>query len=373
MSVFISDHGTSYQLKTNTSTKRGHLYAVLALCLCSLGFTAMASANTVTGVLQSELTLREMHPSEEFLSLIDELSPTDFMLPKGTKISYTPGNTIEPYAYEDDEKPGEVISSSIFPFQQSIRIDVLPQYSDEVKAVLNKKRIFISEPQLQTLKLDTQSVSNAQSFHRCAETLIGKVQGDKELGAQVKRNFPSVLKSAIVARGKYNSKGLRDDYVAFIDYSVSSAEKRFFLVNLSSCSYSTEFVSHGSGVKGSGGTKAMLQRCATGPLGSSTRKNRTRDGFYKIAGGHTTSKFWPLIGKISGKSYKALKLVSLDGKHRDVESSGVVMHEAPAYMLNVPQVQGRSSGCPAFARGRLKNMVSRVNGSLLYIHAPQCQ
>lgn len=334
---------------------------------------SVAYGNSVSGELQQDLVLREMHVSEEFLSLIDELSATSFQLPKGTKISYTPGNTLPPYSYEDDQNPGDIVESSLFPFQQHIRIDKLPGYADDVKAALNQKRIFISEPQLQTVKLDAQTVAKAQSFHRCADTLISKVQSDRELSAQIKRNFPQVLKDTVAASSTYRSKSLREDYVAFIDYSVSSAEKRFFLINLSSCTYQTEFVSHGSGVKGSGGTRAMLQRCATGPVGASTRKNRTRDGFYKIAGGHSTKKNWPVIGRIGGKNYKALKLVSLDGKHRDVESAGVVMHEAPAYVFNVAQVQGRSSGCPAFAKGRLKNMVQRVNGSILYIHAPQCR
>lgn len=350
----------------------GSLYAIPTFCF--LFYTNAAWANeSVTGTLEQGIVLRQMHDSEQFLTLIDELKPTEFHLPAGTKISYTQGNTHPAFAYEDDQVPGEIVESSIFPFQQNIRIDHLPGYNDQVKSSLNAKRIFISEPQLKLVKLDVQSQARASHYHSCNAELVKKVNADRQLSAKLKSNFPKVLQDTLAAQKKYGSKGLRDDYVAFIDYSVSSAERRFFLINLSTCTYQTEFVSHGSGVKGAGGTKAMLTNCATGRIGANSRKNRTRDGFYKISGGHRTSKKWPVVANIKGVNYKALKLVSLDGKHPDVESAGVVMHEAPSYVFNIPQVQGRSSGCPAFAKGRLKSVVSRVNGAILNIYAPQCR
>lgn len=341
--------------------------------LLIFSFTGIAKGQSVSGQLDQELTIREMSPDESVLMLIDILAPTDSKLPKGTRISFTQGNTLPPFAFEDDQNPGEVIEVSRFPFQQNIRIDDLPGYSDVVKSELNAKRIFISEPQLSLVSLDQGSSLSAQAYHSCNEQLIQKVNGDRQLSNQSKKNFPSILAETIAAQKQFKNKSLKDDYIAFIDYSLPSAQKRFFLINLSSCQYQTEFVSHGSGVGGSGGTRSMLQRCATGAHGASTRTNRTRDGIYKIAGGHSTKKNWPVIGKIGGRNYKALKLESLDGKHTDVVSRGVVMHEAPTYVFNAPQTQGRSSGCPAFAKGRLKNMTDRLNGAVLNIYAPQCR
>lgn len=347
-------------------------YLLILTGMTSISNSADAS---VTGEVIEPTTLRQLDSDNETLVLISELEDTNFQLPLGTKLAFTVGNFRQRSPFEDDENPGEIIDMSRGEWQQHIRIDVLPGYADDIRELLNEKRIFISAGIMQSrIRLDAgfdwvfQGLSGGDTSHRCYSRYVNRALTDQSLTTRVKENFSSILAKSFEYYYRYQRR-LSSNYITFIDYSVPSSHRRFFLFNLNNCTYISEFVAHGgSGLSHSVATPSRLRQCATGTR-SSTRYSRTRHGVFKTNGWHWSGLNWPVLFG----NFKGIKLASLNGFNSDVMGQGVVMHEAPRYVSNSGRAQGRSKGCPAFARNRLKTHARKIyRDTLVYIHAPQC-
>jgi hypothetical protein len=178
----------------------------------------------------------------------------------------------------------------------------------------------------------------------------------------------------------FNSDQMRFEnqrYISIGDYSQSSTNKRFYLLDLSNGEVSREKVSHGSGRNSKGQPEGdldhdgMIDRCTNS---NGDRKNMTRPGFYATGSleysdhlaGSGSPNFFP------GKKANKLVLYGLSTSNSDAEAAGVVMHEAQ-YNEGGDKVMGRSYGCPAFVPGRGGPIVQKIlGGSLFYSYVPTC-
>lgn len=203
----------------------------------------------------------------------------------------------------------------------------------------------------------------------CGSSLFNRINTDAQLTNKAKTNFRGVFRTALrFHRSKKVSNSLRDDYLSVIDFSLPSTARRYFLVDLKRCTYTSDFVGHGSGTGRYANGKKWLTHCASGTARAS-RRNLTRKGFFKYSAYHSSGKNWRRIYR----NYKGIQLQNLNGntQDNDVNGGNVVIHEA-SYVLNRPVEQGRSHGCYAFARGQLKEIAPKLIGGLVYAHAPQC-
>lgn len=206
--------------------------------------------------------------------------------------------------------------------------------------------------------------------HRCERVFRNNTEADLQLTSRAQANFIDIFRKTL-AFHKDNKEAheLREDRFSFIDFSLPSNARRYFLINLENCTYRADFVGHGSGTGSYRNGKKWLRNCAKGSARAS-RRNLTRKGFYKYTQFHSSSKNWP---RISGR-YKGIQLLNLNDNRADddVNNGNVVIHEA-SYVHNRPVDQGRSHGCYAFARTRLRDIAQNLIGGLVYAHAPQCK
>jgi hypothetical protein len=210
-----------------------------------------------------------------------------------------------------------------------------------------------------------------------------KLNVDNEKLCSLYKNFVSQgvpREPLLQALTFYNNDQMRFSNQRFIsigDYSQSSTNKRFYLLDLSTGEVSREKVSHGSGRNSSGQPEGdmdhdgMIDRCTNS---NGDRKNMTRPGFYATGSlefsehlaGSGSPNFFP------GKKANKLILYGLSTSNSDAEGAGVVMHEAN-YNEGGDKVMGRSYGCPAFVPGRGGPVVKKIlGGSLFYSYVPTC-
>lgn len=170
-----------------------------------------------------------------------------------------------------------------------------------------------------------------------------------------------------------------------IDYSLPSSKRRSYLIDMRDCELlQHDFVIHG-GKHRAKVYRADLGRSITrwfrpgdpdndGVLDycqqkNGTRRYMTRPGFMLAQGCHMSAKKWP---RVWGRC-KGIKLIGLESRNRDVYRSAVVLHEH-RLVYNRPRKQDIGQGCPAYAPGKLSDMVDKGlhKGTLVYIYAPQC-
>ena len=210
-----------------------------------------------------------------------------------------------------------------------------------------------------------------------------KLNLDNEKLCSLYKNFVSQgvpREPLLQALAFFNNDQMRFEnqrYISIGDYSQSSTNKRFYLLDLSTGEVGREKVSHGSGRNSRGQPEGdldhdgMIDRCTNS---NGDRKNMTRPGFYATGSldysEHLASSGSPNF--FPGKKANKLVLYGLSTSNSDVEAAGVVMHEAQ-YNEGGDKVMGRSYGCPAFVPGRGGPIVKKIlGGSLFYSYVPTC-
>lgn len=291
-------------------------------------------------------------------------------LPPGSKLRYVPANsTTARYLY--DTSSG-ALSYSQLGWVRTILVDSIPgnPLSASQLQALNKKALFISS-------------SLAGTFNRVDGGDPGGVippKGNydttKCFNALVSAGVPKTPLKNLVNFYNGNLAEIPEKrYLALSDYSGTSREERFYMIDLANCSMQKEIVAHGSGKFKSGGvTKAwgdpehdgMLNRCIYG----GNRQNMTRPGFAIIKGLHHSGQDWPVVDSSGAKGLKLYELGRAKDEGFNLAARGVVMHEQ-YYVAN--PTPGRSYGCPAMKPGHLKPKVAILKqGVLYYSYAPQC-
>ncbi len=172
--------------------------------------------------------------------------------------------------------------------------------------------------------------------------------------------------------GRLNEKSL----ALLVDYTLNSKLKRSFLIDFKSCDViAHEHVIHGGTIyspilqrMGDLNGDGILDKCINN---KGTTKYMTRPGFAVTQGCHSTNYEWP---EISGRC-KAIKLIGLQKDNvKEFAPAGVVLHEHPSIdPFNNVKLEGQ--GCPAYAPGKLRDMVQKGlgGGVLVYVYAPQCE
>lgn len=164
-------------------------------------------------------------------------------------------------------------------------------------------------------------------------------------------------------------------YLSIADYSQSSTQKRFYLLDLQQLSVTREKVSHGGG-HGRSGYPGDPNH--DGRMDSCSRKSgdaMTRAGFFRVGDFYFSSKGrykWPMLTRNPPRN--GMQLMGLSpGVNEDAVDDGVVMHEAK-YNSAGSGIMGRSYGCPAFAPGRGAPLMQKLRGgSLFYSYTPACR
>jgi hypothetical protein len=217
---------------------------------------------------------------------------------------------------------------------------------------------------------------------RCSPPVVsssGSTGGScKHFNKFVSAGVPAdALKQALTFYDKNKSSFKNQRYISIADYSVRSDKKRFFKLDMSTGNVQKEKVSHGSG--SAGGKKwgdqnhdGYVDRCRI-PSGKSGGKHNqfgmTRAGFFKTSSFYNSSSHdkgsgsgWPRL--FSSPPKNGMKMHGLTpGVNDQAMAHGVVMHEA---YYNQASIMGRSFGCPAFAPGKGKALMSDITGGSLY-------
>jgi hypothetical protein len=204
----------------------------------------------------------------------------------------------------------------------------------------------------------------------CSKSLS---QGRNRFGIKVPLDALRKLEKGLkthASRLKEKSQGL------LVDYSLNSKKKRSYLVDFKSCDLlTTDYVAHGGAIVRNGVTEIDGDPNRDGQLDScknrrGNRTNMTRPGLALTAGCHQTQQSgWTTIrGNCHG-----VKLIGLERSNSDIYQSAVVLHEITALKEN-SGIKPMGQGCPAFAPGRLKDLLQYglFEGALVLVHAPQC-
>ena len=134
------------------------------------------------------------------------------------------------------------------------------------------------------------------------------------------------------------------DVVGLADFSLVSAESRFFIVNLLSGSVTRYYVTHGRG--------------------SDPEHDGWLKGFSNDPGSNATSRGAYLTRNYyDGKHGLSMRLSGLETDNNNAESRAIVVHGAdyanPDLILTMGKL-GRSEGCFAFPQGKLVEVIARM-------------
>lgn len=314
--------------------------------------------------LTSSITVRQLEDAgrKDYLDYVAQI-------PKGATIAVNLENKTSPMNYKAAN--GKVLRSQSGWYRGLYIVDSNGKMSKSEVNKINKLPLYISTTFLEDAarpgsakanSADSSSFSNADA--NCYDTFVRKGVPERPL----KRMYRFLQ--------EYGDEVPNKEWMSFVDYSVSSKTKRFYLLDMNNCKYYKEYVAHGSGLqyrvkRGDPEHDGYLNRCKY----QGRTQNMTREGMQIIKGWHYSRKRWPILN--FKNRAKGLKLHGLEKQNREVFRRAVVMHEQ-RYVSNRGRIQGRSFGCPAFAPGRLKYILRVSNGNynkgtLFYVHAPMCQ
>lgn len=209
-------------------------------------------------------------------------------------------------------------------------------------------------------------------------------------------------------------------YVILIDYSRSSGEKRFFLINPQTCRFYNTYVAHARGFAvervvsgsrkqvymGDPDNDGMLDRCShegkkarMSPYGLMIAKGRFSRQYYlnETIRRNFFRRFWQLpfylLAKLAefndsigtqkmpdGETYDidGIRLHGLERHNRDLYDRGYLMVQTDNAHRKFIRMYGqlfRTNGHIGLPPGELQNLEERVrisDGTLVYVHAPQC-
>jgi len=134
------------------------------------------------------------------------------------------------------------------------------------------------------------------------------------------------------------------DVVGLADFSLVSAEPRFFVVNLVAGTINRYYVTHGRG--------------------SDPEHNGWLKGFSNDPGSNATSRGAYLTRNYyDGKHGLSMRLTGLDHDNNNAESRAIVVHGADYAnpdLIRTTGKLGRSEGCFAFPQARLVEVIARM-------------
>lgn len=141
------------------------------------------------------------------------------------------------------------------------------------------------------------------------------------------------------------------NYVMFIDFSLSSAEERLYVVNLVTGNISKFLVTHG--------------------MGSDINHNGYAESFSNEDNSHKSSLgLYISAGIYVGKHGESVRLHGLSSTNSNALERAIVMHAASYVSEDIADSQGhigRSHGCPAMNAADWKLLKSKVNGGVLLL------
>ena len=141
------------------------------------------------------------------------------------------------------------------------------------------------------------------------------------------------------------------NYVMFIDFSLSSAEERLYVVNLVTGNISKFLVTHG--------------------MGSDINHNGYAESFSNEDNSHKSSLgLYISAGIYVGKHGESVRLHGLSSTNSNALERAIVMHAASYVSEDIADSQGhigRSHGCPAMNAADWKLLKPKVNGGVLLL------
>lgn len=242
-----------------------------------------------------------------------------------------------------------------------------PSSSDLAREIDPQKEICTTCTALETDKLQNEEKARPINTPVCQHFNKFKSAGVPEVP----------LRQALFFYEKNKDKFAKQKYVSIADYSQSSTQKRFFILDLETGEVRKEKVSHGSGKRsgtsyGDSNHDGMIDKCHHGN-NLKDRENMTRAGFFVTrdfyrSSSHTNS--WP---RLDSNGNNGLRMVGLSaGVNDEAMGSGVVMHGA-AYN-DGGGAMGRSFGCPAFTSAAAPGVLGTLKGGTLYYsYTPLCK
>ncbi len=141
------------------------------------------------------------------------------------------------------------------------------------------------------------------------------------------------------------------NYVMFIDFSLSSADERLFVVNLTTGNISKFLVTHG--------------------MGSDVNHNGYAESFSNQDGSHKSSLgLYMSAGTYVGKHGESVRLHGLSKTNSNAMARDIVMHAANYVSEGIANSQGhigRSHGCPAMNANDWKLLKPKIKGGVLLL------
>lgn len=170
------------------------------------------------------------------------------------------------------------------------------------------------------------------------------------LQAILKQGVPTkVAKAALLKYERFKDQVSKTEYMAMIDFSQHSGEKRFYMVNRTTGIVDALPVAHGAG--------------------SDPQNTGYAQYFSNVPDSHMSSLGAYLIQeKYKGKYGNSLKLDGLERTNLNVRDRVIVIHPSN-YVKEGAKVQGRSWGCPAIPQAWIKRVLERLaNGTFMYAY-----
>lgn len=157
----------------------------------------------------------------------------------------------------------------------------------------------------------------------------------------------SLLRAALLFYDQNASMIKNKAFLSVIDFSLSSKQARFFIIEMKSGSVWAIHTAHGKGSDANGDGMAEKFSNTSGSDASSI-------GFYLTAETY------------SGKHGLSLRMDGLSSTNSNVRARAVVIHGA-SYVQESSVIQGRSWGCPAVTMTNRDRVVNSLKGgSLIY-------
>ena len=182
-------------------------------------------------------------------------------------------------------------------------------------------------------------------------------------GAVHQLSHPAALEMAFrsyFAFASENPEQVKKPFLYFVDYGLSSTEKRGYVFDMRSLTIvdGPFTVAHGRG-------------SSRARLGVPTRFSNRHGSYATSLGLFLAQDTYTFSGKAAGRRYTAvgLRLIGLSGDYNDnAFSRRVVAHGAPYVTASRA---GRSEGCPAIEPSRARTLLPKLaRGGLVFLFAP---
>ncbi len=158
----------------------------------------------------------------------------------------------------------------------------------------------------------------------------------------------NLMRAAIPYYDANKSRLRNAGVIAIVDYAMSSAKDRFFLVNMVSGAVKTYKVAHGSG--------------------SDPNHDGIASSFGNVTDSNKSSLGFVLSGEVyNGKHGRSMRLDGLSSTDSAMRARAIVMHGASYVDESSSSPQGRSNGCLALDMAVKDGVITSVkDGALIY-------